>query len=131
MATYSNIGTEQRKYTALRTKAEHYRQMGLAIQLGTLPKVLGRHTFPKYVPRGKAPEWYYAKADKYERQSDIADTLASALSDARHQEWLDTRTSEEAAMWIDNGREYICQSIWGKKMYHMQKCEVENLCKDL
>jgi hypothetical protein len=99
MSRSSDIGAEQRKHTALRTKAAHYRRMAMAIQANTL----ARHTFPRYVPRGKAPEWYYAKADEYERQSEIADTLASALSDARQQEWLDTRTPEDASMWVDNG----------------------------
>lgn len=107
MTTHSDIGQQQRKHTSLRTKAEHYRNMGLNIQMGTLPKSLGRHTFPKYVPRGKTAEWYLAKADEYERQSEISGDLAHALVDLKHQEWLDTRTPEEAAMWIDNGLQAV------------------------
>jgi hypothetical protein len=97
MKTDGTIGQQQRKHTGLRTKAEHYRRMALAIQANTLE----RHTFPTYVPRGKPPEWYRAKAAEYERQSETAGELASALVDLEHQQYLDRITPERAANRIE------------------------------
>src|SRR5215475_11737069 len=89
----SQIGMEQRKHTSLRTKARHYRRMAAALMLqdeGTIA------TFPQYVPRGHPPDWYVARAERFERESETAGEMAHLLRDMEHRNHLDALTPGDA-----------------------------------
>ena len=96
----TGIGTEQRKHTALRTKAAHYRRMALALQGGTV----AQDRFPKYVPRGKPAAWYLAKATAFEQASETAGELAHLLHDLEQRTRWEAMTAEEAWERLITGR---------------------------
>jgi hypothetical protein len=91
----SNIGKEQRKSTANARKALLYRQMAEAILANDQGTIAA---FPKYVPRGKAPAWYLARAEQAEQASATAGEMASLLVDMEHRTYLDGLSPVQA--WI-------------------------------
>jgi hypothetical protein len=89
----SNIGKEQRKSTANARKALLYRQMAEAILANDQGTIAA---FPKYVPRGKAPVWYLARAEQAEQALATAAEIASLLVDLEQRNYLDAMTPEQA-----------------------------------